>query len=69
MGRKRFDKEYADDEKSQNESMTKEERERMKNEYIEIAKVLYKYNNSDIWGDELERYFLEINNKLRKYIK
>ncbi|AEF80270.1 hypothetical protein TREAZ_1923 [Leadbettera azotonutricia ZAS-9] len=70
MRHKRFEKEYADQEKERNENMTKEEREILKNKYLEITKILYKYDDKDDnWGKELENYFFAINAKLRKYIK
>jgi hypothetical protein len=67
---KKVDKEFADEERDRNETMTKEEREKLKKEYLEIAKVLYKHSKEkDEWGNELENYFMTINSKLRKYIK
>jgi hypothetical protein len=67
---KRAKKEFADEDRKYNSTMTKEQRENLKNEYNEISKILYKKSDDeDEWGDELENYFITINNKLRKYIK
>jgi hypothetical protein len=71
MRKQKFKKEYFDAERENNEILTKEDRDRIMNENLEISKILYKYtkDEDDVWGIELNNYFKEINKKLRKYVR
>jgi len=70
MGWNRSRKEFADEEREQLKFMNKEERDKLKEEILDINKVLLINNrNDDIWGKTLEQYFEEINKRLRVYIK
>jgi len=69
MGWNRSRKEFADEEREQLKFMEKEERDKLKEEILDINKVLLKNKNDDNWGKTLEQYFEEINKRLRVYIK
>ena len=66
-------KEYADKREKELESVSNEERIRIrkihKEENAEVSAVLFRYSKDDDWGKNLELYFEEINKKLRRHIK
>jgi hypothetical protein len=70
MNQNRSRREFADDEREQLDFTNKDERNKLKEEYLDINKILIKHNkDDDIWGIRLEQYFEEVNKRLRKYLK
>jgi hypothetical protein len=70
MNLNRSRKAFADDEREELDFSNKDERNRLKDEILEINKILLKHNkDDDTWGNNLEQYFNEMNNRLRRYIK
>jgi hypothetical protein len=70
MNFNRSRKEFSDDEREQLDFSNKDERDKLKNEILDINKILLKHDkDEDIWGNSLEQYFVEMNKRLRGYIK
>jgi hypothetical protein len=70
MNKNRTRREFADNERKQLDFTNKGERNKLKEEYLDINKVLSKSSeDEDTWGKSLEQYFEEMNKRLREYLK